>query len=46
MTATNIREAVDTGNGAQKGPLGGNNPVVDREEAKVDKMIKSICRGC
>jgi hypothetical protein len=34
------------GNGAQKGPLGGTNPVVDREEAKVDKMIKSICRGC
>jgi hypothetical protein len=28
------------------GPLGGTNPVVDREEAKVDKMIKSICRGC
>jgi hypothetical protein len=34
------------GNGAQKGPLGGTNPVVDRDEAKVDKMIKSICRGC
>ena len=34
------------GNGAQKGPLSGTNPVVDREEAKVDKMIKSICRGC
>jgi hypothetical protein len=34
------------GNGAQKGPLDGTNPVVDREEAKVDKRIKSICRGC
>jgi len=34
------------GNGPQKGPLVGTNPVVDREEAKVDKMIKSICRGC
>jgi len=34
------------GNGAQKGPLGGTNPVIDRDEAKVDKMIKSICRGC
>jgi hypothetical protein len=33
------------GNG-QKGVLAGTNPVVDREEAKVDKMIKSICRGC
>jgi hypothetical protein len=29
------------------GPLGGTNPVADRqEEAKVDKVIKSICRGC
>jgi hypothetical protein len=34
------------GNGAQKGPLLGTNAVVDREDAKVDKMIKSICRGC
>jgi hypothetical protein len=34
------------GNGAQKGPLGGTNPVIDRDEANVDKMIKSICRGC
>jgi hypothetical protein len=22
------------------------NPAIDREEAKVDKMIGSICRGC
>lgn len=34
------------GNGPQKGPLLGTNPAVDREEAKVDKMIGSICRGC
>ncbi|MDR3487598.1 MAG: hypothetical protein P4M05_22190 [Bradyrhizobium sp.] len=34
------------GNGPQKGPLLGTNPVIDRDEAKVDKMIKSICRGC
>jgi hypothetical protein len=29
-----------------KGPALGTNPVVDREEAKVSKMIASICRGC
>jgi len=29
-----------------KGPLLGTNPAIDREEAKVDKMIDSICRGC
>jgi hypothetical protein len=34
------------GNGRQKGPLLGTNAVVDREDAKVDKMMKSICRGC
>jgi hypothetical protein len=34
------------GNGPQKGPLLGTNPVIDREEAIVDKMISSICRGC
>ena len=31
---------------AQKGPLLGTSPAIDREEAKVDKMISSICRGC
>ena len=31
---------------AQKGPLLGTSPAIDREEAKVDKMIGSICRGC
>jgi hypothetical protein len=34
------------GNGPQKGPMLGTNPANDREEAKVDRMIKSICRGC
>ncbi|HJY88747.1 MAG TPA: hypothetical protein VJ255_00640 [Candidatus Acidoferrum sp.] len=34
------------GNGPQKGPLLGTNPAIDREEAKVDRMITSICRGC
>jgi hypothetical protein len=35
-----------TGNGAMKGPLLGTSPSIDREEAKVDKMIDGICRGC
>ena len=34
------------GEGPIKGPLLGTNPAVDREDAKVDKMIGSICRGC
>ena len=34
------------GNGPQKGPLLGTNPAIDREDAKVEKMIGSICRGC
>jgi hypothetical protein len=34
------------GNGPQKGPLLGADPAIDREDAKVDKMIGSICRGC
>jgi len=29
-----------------KGPLLGTDPAVDREEAKVNKMMSSICRGC
>jgi hypothetical protein len=29
-----------------KGPLLGTGPAIDREEAKVDKMMGSICRGC
>jgi hypothetical protein len=36
-----------TGNGLRmKGPLLSANPAIDREEAKVNKMIASICRGC
>ena len=34
------------GNGPQKGPLIGTSPAIDREEAKVNKLIASICRGC
>lgn len=34
------------GHGPMKGPLLGTNPAIDREEAKVEKMIGSICRGC
>jgi hypothetical protein len=34
------------GNGPQKGALLGTSPAIDREEAKVNKMIASICRGC
>lgn len=32
--------------GPMKGPLLGTNPAIDRGEAKVDRMIGSICRGC
>jgi hypothetical protein len=32
--------------GPMKGPLLGTNPAIDREEARVEKMIGSICRGC
>ena len=33
--------------GAQKGPpLGTGDPAVDREDARVAKMVQSICRGC
>jgi hypothetical protein len=30
----------------QKGALLGTSPAIDREEAKVNKAIDSICRGC
>jgi hypothetical protein len=36
----------DFGNGPMKGSLLGTTPAIDREEAKVDEMIGSICRGC
>jgi hypothetical protein len=29
-----------------KGPLLGTSPAIDCEEAKVEKMMSSICRGC
>jgi hypothetical protein len=28
-----------------KGPPPGTNPAIDREEAKVDRTINSICTG-
>jgi hypothetical protein len=34
------------GDGPMKGSLLGTNPAIDREEARVEKMIGSICRGC
>jgi hypothetical protein len=34
------------GLGPMKGPLLGTSPGVDREEAKVEQMMGSICRGC
>jgi hypothetical protein len=34
------------GRGPVKGPLLGTSPAIDREEAKVDRMIEGICRGC
>jgi hypothetical protein len=33
-------------NSQTKGPLLGTNPAIDREDAKVDKLVRSICRGC
>jgi hypothetical protein len=35
-----------SGDGPMKGSLLGTNPAIDREEAKVNKMLESICRGC
>jgi hypothetical protein len=29
-----------------KGPLLGTSPAVDQEEARVEKALSSICRGC
>jgi len=34
------------GNGPMKGPLLGTSPAVDHEEAKVEKMMDGVCRGC
>jgi hypothetical protein len=36
-----------TGTGhPMKGPLLGTSAATDREDARVEKMINSICRGC
>jgi hypothetical protein len=34
------------GNSSAKGPLLGTSSAVDREEARVDKALTSVCRGC
>jgi uncharacterized membrane protein len=50
MPGTNsLGTALSSGgaNGAMKGPaLGTGDPAVDREDARVAKTVKSICRGC
>jgi hypothetical protein len=50
MPGTNsLGTALSSGgsNGTMKGPaLGTGDPAVDSEDAKVAKMVKSICRGC
>jgi hypothetical protein len=36
-----------TGGHAMKGPLLGTNPAIDKEDARVEKILEgSICRGC
>jgi hypothetical protein len=35
-----------TGRAMKDRVLLGTNPAIDREEARVSKMIASICRGC
>jgi len=35
-----------TGNAVKGAALGTGDPAVDREDAKVARMIGSICRGC
>jgi hypothetical protein len=36
-----------TGGRAMKGPLLGTNSAIDKEDARVEKMLEgSICRGC
>jgi hypothetical protein len=34
------------GTSSPKGPLLGTSPAVDREDAKVEKALSSVCRGC
>lgn len=35
-----------TGSAQAKGPLLGTSAAIDREDAQVDKTVRSICRGC
>ncbi|HEY3795027.1 MAG TPA: hypothetical protein VGM09_24650 [Bradyrhizobium sp.] len=35
-----------TGNAVKGATLGTGNPAVDKEDARVARMIGSICRGC
>jgi hypothetical protein len=41
-----LRNSNGVGNSRQKGPLLGTSPIIDRQDAKVRKIILSICRGC
>jgi len=41
-----MRNSNSAGSSRQKGPLLGTSPIIDREDAKVSKLISSICRGC
>jgi hypothetical protein len=41
-----LRNSDGVGNSRQKGPLLGTSPIIDRQDAKVRKIILSICRGC
>ena len=41
-----LRNSNSVGNSRQRGPLLGTNPIIAREDARVSKMISSICRGC
>jgi hypothetical protein len=43
--AGNALSSTGTGD-PMKGPLLSTNPAIDREEAKVDRTINSICTGC
>jgi len=35
-----------TGSAQANGPLLGTSAAIDREDAQVDKTVRSICRGC
>jgi hypothetical protein len=39
--------ASDGGGHATKGPLLGSDPTIDKDDARLEKMLEgSICRGC